>query len=73
MKANSSAALEQVMLAGKLADLKEDHYRIVLAFSALTELLIEKGLVTQDELERKTGLLDSELEAIISASLHPMA
>jgi len=70
---NQSTALDHMMLAGKLADLKNDHYRLLLAFGALTELMMEKGVITQSELEHKTGLLDSELEDLISASLRPMA
>ncbi|CAH1201360.1 hypothetical protein PAECIP111893_01587 [Paenibacillus plantiphilus] len=68
-----STAMESVNLAAKLADLKEDHYRILLTVSAVTELLIDKGLFTRDELELKAAALDLELDSLISSSLHPMA
>jgi hypothetical protein len=68
----AAIALEQLNLAAKLADLKEDHYRTLLTISAVTELLIDKGILAPDELERKIQSLDSELDELISASLHPM-
>ena len=67
-----SSLVEGVHLAAKLADLKEDHYRVLLAVSAVTELLIDKGLLTREELERKAEALEQELDGLISASLHPM-
>ncbi|MBB3110884.1 hypothetical protein FHS18_002951 [Paenibacillus phyllosphaerae] len=69
----SSAAMEHVHMAAKLADLKGDHLRLLLTLGAMTELLIDKGLLTREELEQKTAALDLELDLIISASLHPMA
>ncbi|MBW7475663.1 hypothetical protein K0T92_12995 [Paenibacillus oenotherae] len=68
-----STAMDGVNLAAKLADLKEDHYRILLTVSAVTELLIDKGLFTRDELEVKAATLDLELDSLIASSLHPMA
>ncbi|UVI30297.1 hypothetical protein [Paenibacillus spongiae] len=73
MTRNHSTAMEQVVLAGKIADLKDDHYRILLTVSAMTELLIEKGLLTREELELKALALDQELDSLIVSSLHPMA
>lgn len=73
MPNKASAALEQLNLAASLADLKEDHYRALLALGAITELLIDKGLLTREELELKAASLDRELDEVISASLHPMA
>ncbi|WP_373288940.1 hypothetical protein [Paenibacillus nasutitermitis] len=73
MTSPSFAAKEHLNLAAKLADLKDDHYRILLALGALSELLIEKGLMTEEELEQKTAMLDVQLDALIDASLHPMA
>ncbi|QAY67526.1 hypothetical protein [Paenibacillus protaetiae] len=67
------SAWEQVELAAKLADMKEEHYQTVLTLSAIVELLIDKGLFTQEELSRKAESIDAQLESIISASLHPMA
>lgn len=45
--------LLEVDLIGKLADLKDNHYQHVVALGAIIELLIEKGLITQEEIERK--------------------
>ncbi|MDF2836293.1 MAG: hypothetical protein K0Q63_1933 [Paenibacillus sp.] len=73
MKRNAPAAWEQVQLTAKLADLKEEHYRTVLTLSAMLELLIDKGLLTREELTAKAEQLDEQLESLISSSLHPMA
>ena len=43
---------EQVNLAGALADLKEQHYRVLLAFGALLDVLETKGLRSE---ERRVG------------------
>lgn len=50
--------MEHVNLIGKLADLKDQHYRNTLALSAVIELLIEKGILTGRELEAKAATLD---------------
>ncbi|OUS76305.1 hypothetical protein B1748_13675 [Paenibacillus sp. MY03] len=73
MKQSTPAAWEQVQLAAKLADLKDDHYRTVLTLSAMLELLIDKGLLSREELAVKAEQLDEQLESLIAASLHPMA
>ncbi|WP_214627084.1 hypothetical protein [Paenibacillus agaridevorans] len=73
MKQSTPAAWEQVQLAAKLADLKDDHYRTVLTLSAMLELLIDKGLLSREELAAKAEQLDEQLESLIAASLHPMA
>jgi hypothetical protein len=72
-KHTANTALEHLNLAAKIADLKEDHYRTLLTVSAVTELLIDKGLITREELELKAASLDHELEELIVGSLHPMA
>jgi hypothetical protein len=54
-----NARLNEVDLIGKLADLKEEHYKNTLVLSALIELLVEKGLITTKELENKAVELDS--------------
>jgi hypothetical protein len=51
--------MEDVGIVAKLADLKEDHYRNTLALSTLIELLVEKGLLTREEVEHKAAELDS--------------
>ncbi|SEN48626.1 nitrile hydratase subunit alpha [Paenibacillus sp. OV219] len=69
---SAASALDHLNLVAKLADLKEDHYRTLLTLSAVTELLIDKGLISPEELERRINTLDSELDELIDASLHPM-
>ncbi|GGG71641.1 hypothetical protein [Paenibacillus radicis (ex Gao et al. 2016)] len=71
-KSASPSAWEQVQLAAKVADLKDEHYRTVLTLSAMLELLVDKGLLTREELALKAEQLDAELDSLISASLHPM-
>lgn len=74
MKPKASTAWENVQLLAKLADLKEEHYRTVLTLSAMLELLVEKGLLTHEELSARSNQIDAQLESLISsASLHPMA
>ncbi|WP_338553734.1 hypothetical protein [Paenibacillus sp. KS-LC4] len=78
MKKPSSipSAWEHVQLGAMLADLKEEHYRTVLTLSALLELLLEKGIITLEELQAKTsqldGQMDEQLQKLISSSLRPI-
>ena len=65
------SAWEQVNLTAHLADLKDNHYRTLLTLSAMLELLVEKGLISREELEQKAAHMDQELDSLISASLHP--
>ncbi|MEO3945769.1 hypothetical protein [Gorillibacterium sp. CAU 1737] len=51
-------AWEQVNWAGQLADLKEQHYRALLLVSALTELLMEKGICTPEEIALRASRLE---------------
>ncbi|MFM9331367.1 hypothetical protein [Paenibacillus mesotrionivorans] len=46
---------EQIDLAGKLGDLKEQHYNHTLLLTALLELLTEKGLLTTEEIRAKAA------------------
>jgi hypothetical protein len=62
--------LEQVDYIGKLADLKEQHYQNTLILSAVLELLLEKGLLTHQDIETKAAQLD---EALNLHSTYPMA
>ncbi|MDP4096423.1 hypothetical protein OIN60_06530 [Paenibacillus sp. P96] len=52
-------SMEEVGMVAKLADLKEDHYRNTLALSTLIELLVDKGVLTREEVEQKAAELDS--------------
>lgn len=49
--------LQEVDLIGKLADLKQDHYHHVVALGSIVELLIDKGIITREELEQKISSL----------------
>ena len=51
--------MDEVNILAKLADLKEDHYHQLLALSAMMELLIEKGVLSREEIAQKTTELDS--------------
>jgi hypothetical protein len=51
--------LDQVHLIAKLADLKEDHYQTSLLLSAVTQLLIEKGILSAKEIRAKAAELDA--------------
>ena len=55
------SSVDHVDLVGKLADLKEDHYHNMLILSAILEVLMEKGIITQEEIQRKTWELDASL------------
>ncbi|MFM9280817.1 hypothetical protein [Paenibacillus jiagnxiensis] len=61
--------MEEVGIVAKLADLKEEHYRNTLALSTLIELLVEKGLLTREEVEHKAA----ELDSFMAHSPYPMA
>jgi hypothetical protein len=64
-----SASMDLVQFIGKLGDLKDEHYHMTLALSAIIELLIEKGLITRQELEHKTA----ELDRLMTGPPYPMA
>ncbi|WP_414859305.1 hypothetical protein [Paenibacillus haidiansis] len=50
--------MNEIHLLAKLADMKEEHYRQLVTLSAIMELLVEKGLLTRSEIERKAAELD---------------
>ncbi|WP_407074327.1 hypothetical protein [Paenibacillus lacisoli] len=60
-------AMEEVAMVAKLADLKEEHYRVTLALSTMIELLVDKGILTREEVERKAA----ELDVFMSHSPYP--
>lgn len=62
--------LQEVNLIGKLADLKEEHYRNTLLLTALMELLIGKGILTRQEIDSKVTELDS---IMIPDSAYPIS
>jgi hypothetical protein len=65
---NIFSHLDQVDYIGKLADLKEQHYQNTLILSAMLELLLEKGLLTHQDIENKAAQLD---EALTLHSTYP--
>ena len=50
--------MDDVNMIGKLADLKEAYYKQSLLLTALTELLMEKGMVSSDELLLRSTQLE---------------
>jgi len=61
--------LEQVDLIGKLAELKNAHYQNGLLVSALIEVLVEKGIITAQDI----ALMSSQLDAAFTpvSTSHP--
>lgn len=51
--------LDQIDLAAKLGDLKEEHYNHALLLTAILELLTEKGLLTPEEIRAKAASLNA--------------
>lgn len=62
-------SMDLVQFIGKLGDLKDEHYHLVLVQSAMIELLIDKGLFSRQELERKIA----EMDRLMTDSPYPMA
>jgi hypothetical protein len=50
--------MDEVHMIAKLAELKDEHYKHSLMISSITELLIEKGILTTDELQARATRLD---------------
>ncbi|MCR8634847.1 hypothetical protein [Paenibacillus radicis (ex Xue et al. 2023)] len=59
--------LEQVDLIAKLADLKNAHYQNSLLVSALIELLVEKEIITAQDI----ASMSAQLDASFSPTPHP--
>lgn len=72
MSTPAHSAWEHVKLVGAIADLKEDHYQSLLTLCSMLELLVEKGLLTREEVADKAALLEHQLTTAISASLRPI-
>lgn len=64
-----STSMDLVQFIGKLGDLKDEHYHLILVQSALIELLIDKGLFSRQELERKI----TEVDRLMTGSPYPTA
>lgn len=52
-------ARETVNLYATLADMKDVDYKTTLAITALLDLLIEKGVITREEMAARAQLLDA--------------
>ncbi|MHA0857534.1 hypothetical protein [Paenibacillus sp. CMAA1364] len=61
-------SLDIMHVMASLGDMKDDHYRNTLAISTIIELLVDKGLVTREELAIKA----EELDQFIACSPYPM-
>ncbi|PZE19056.1 hypothetical protein [Paenibacillus xerothermodurans] len=51
--------LQQIDLIGKLADLKHAHYQSALLVSTIIELLVEKGIITAQDIASVSAKLDA--------------
>ena len=56
------APLEQIQWIGQLADLKELHYQNSLILSAIVDLLLEKAILTREEIAVKAEQLERLFE-----------
>ncbi|WP_151733372.1 hypothetical protein [Paenibacillus tengchongensis] len=64
-----STSMDLVQFIGKLGDLKDEHYQLIVVQSALIELMIEKGLISRQELEQRI----TETDRLMIGSPYPMA
>lgn len=55
-------ARDTIDLYAKLADMKEIDYKTALGLTALIDLLIEKGVISREELATRAQLLDAANE-----------
>lgn len=68
----STLQMEFIRLAAHIADMKQEHYDELLTLTSLVSVLIEKGVISQEELALKKLELDHSFESFIPHSLHPM-
>lgn len=61
---------EEINMIGKLADLKESHYHQSLVLSSLIQVLMDKGLITAQEIQLKSQELDA---ALTPNPIHPIS
>jgi hypothetical protein len=57
----SAYGWQYIELASQMAEVKDDHYKQLLALSTLLELLVEKGVLTPDEIKEKAIQMEHEL------------
>ncbi|QTH42854.1 hypothetical protein J4772_36405 [Cohnella sp. LGH] len=48
-------------LASQVSDMKHDNYKQLLALSTLIELLVDKGILTPEEIRQKASEMETEL------------
>jgi len=58
---NASFDWHYLDLAARMGDMKDDQYRQLLALSTLIELLVDKGLLTPEEIRAKSLHMEAEL------------
>lgn len=68
----STLQMEFIRLAAHVADMKQAHYDELLTLTSLVSVLIDKGIISQEEIALKKQLLDHSFESIIPHALHPM-
>lgn len=61
-------SMDVVDMIAKLGDMKDEHYRNTLAISTIIELLVDKGILTREELAIKAD----ELDQFMACSPYPM-
>ncbi|WP_207953099.1 hypothetical protein [Paenibacillus agricola] len=62
--------LDQVNWIAQLADLKHTHYHNSLLLSALIELLVEKGIMTAQDIAIMSAQLDASLTPHVFDAMH---
>lgn len=67
----STLQYEFIKLAAHVADMKQEHYDELLTLTSLIAVLIDKGIITQEDIRLKKHALDLAFEPIIPHSLHP--
>ncbi|WP_438348389.1 hypothetical protein ACP8HI_22715 [Paenibacillus sp. FA6] len=55
---NKNISMDIMHMMAKLGDMKDEHYRNTLAISTIIELLVDKGILTREELAIKADELD---------------
>lgn len=64
----TNISMDIVHMMAKLGDMKDEHYRNTLAISTIIELLVDKGILTREELAAKAD----ELDQFMACSPYPM-
>ncbi|PWK16530.1 hypothetical protein [Tumebacillus permanentifrigoris] len=67
---NRLTGLSEVDMIAQLADLKEVDYKNTLVLTALVELLVDKGILTRQEVIQKARQLDTDLSLELDRSLY---